>query len=637
MKSLSPSMKNKSKKNNISTIVPERPQKYISKNVSKKYIYKREKASDTDKVLQNNKLSKNYIFSPIHIKQKEKSLSKYIINNNNSTDLKRPLEMRENMNIDYEQYQKQNLHMKHPSLGNLNYLNNLTSSKNDSNILNNQNYYLLERKNGFMENTNRSFGNFNTNKWKCPQCGNVNSNFNYLCNNCNMPNTSLPNDTLISNPRNNSTGKNIKSFNINNNIINNSFNNNSINNSSNNIFTKSINNNTIMKKQILKKTKTKSDLNSKNSNQNPNNVLSPYYSNVGFNTIRPNKNSNYFYNDPNVSNISRINNINNSISNSSNLLDTERDSNITHLYSYSNYLANELKTSNDANIKLLENYQNTENEYKNNFEQNDLIKKKIKILKEKEEQLDKINAQLENSLNYIHKKLGNKNMDISENNNIIKSFIENDEKNLEEIKSSIKKCNEEYEKLNENIKKNKDIINQMKTKIGELSEEKNESENDMNSKLKQKINEICEIKNDIEQYTKEIKEQNKKFNILEKDNKLLEQKIKMIKAKINEEEINNKKDTNENKVANNTNTLIDKETKEKNKYLKNKEQNSKLMQLLEELNNQDNDEINSDKLKEIYLNLEKDNLIDIMNREDEEEGEGHIIDFIDEYINSLIN
>ena len=38
------------------------------------------------------------------------------------------------MNIDYEQYQKQNLHMKHPSLGNLNYLNNLTSSKNDSNI-----------------------------------------------------------------------------------------------------------------------------------------------------------------------------------------------------------------------------------------------------------------------------------------------------------------------------------------------------------------------------------------------------------------------------------------------------------------------------------------------------------------------
>ena len=159
----------------------------------------------------------------------------------------------------------------------------------------------------------------------------------------------------------------------------------------------------------------------------------------------------------------------------------------------------------------------------------------------------------------------------------------------------------------------------------------------MNSKLKQKIDEICEIKNDIEQYTKEIKEQNKKFNILEKDNKLLEQKIKMIKAKIYEEEINNKKDTNENKVANNTNTSIDKETKEKNKYLKNKEQNSKLMQLLEELNNQDNDEINSDKLKEIYLNLEKDNLIDIMNREDEEEGEGHIIDFIDEYINSLIN
>ena len=481
MKSKNSTIKKKTQKPNTSVIVPEKSQKYISKNISKKYIYKKEKAADTDKILQNNKLSKNYIFSPIHTKHRDRLIKKNSIN----SDLRRPPEMREDVNIDYEKYHQQTLHTKHPSLGSLNFMNNIPTSPTLKKNELNQSYYILERKNGFMANNNRSVDNLISNKWKCPQCGNVNSNFNYLCNNCNMPNTSLPNDTLNINQKNNSTGKNIKALNIDNNsIINNSFN----SNLSGNIFSKSINN-TVMKKQILKKNNTKSDLTIKNNN---NIVSSPYYSNVGFNTIRPNKNNtNYFYNEP----------INNSINNSSNFYETERDSNITHLYSYSNYLANELKTSNDANIKLMENYQNNENEYKNIYEQNDLIKKKIKVLREKENQLDKINEQLQKSLQFIHNKFENK----SDNNYILNSLIENGEKNLEDIDSKINKYNEENEKLSEKLKENKKLINDMKKRIEELSEKNN---NDININLKQKIQYLIEIKNNIEKYSKELKAEN---------------------------------------------------------------------------------------------------------------------------------
>ena len=481
MKSKNSTIKKKTQKPNTSVIVPEKSQKYISKNISKKYIYKKEKAADTDKILQNNKLSKNYIFSPIHTKHRDRLIKKNSIN----SDLRRPPEMREDVNIDYEKYHQQTLHTKHPSLGSLNFMNNIPTSPTLKKNELNQSYYILERKNGFMANNNRSVDNLISNKWKCPQCGNVNSNFNYLCNNCNMPNTSLPNDTLNINQKNNSTGKNIKALNIDNNsIINNSFN----SNLSGNIFSKSINN-TVMKKQILKKNNTKSDLTIKNNN---NIVSSPYYSNVGFNTIRPNKNNtNYFYNEP----------INNSINNSSNFYETERDSNITHLYSYSNYLANELKTSNDANIKLMENYQNNENEYKTIYEQNDLIKKKIKVLREKENQLDKINEQLQKSLQFIHNKFENK----SDNNYILNSLIENGEKNLEDIDSKINKYNEENEKLSEKLKENKKLINDMKKRIEELSEKNN---NDININLKQKIQYLIEIKNNIEKYSKELKAEN---------------------------------------------------------------------------------------------------------------------------------
>jgi len=304
--------------------------------------------------------------------------------------------MREDVNIDYEKYQQQSIHSKHPSVGNLNFLKNIPTSPTINQNSMNQSYYLLERKNGFMSNSNRSVDNLITNKWKCPQCGNVNSNFNYLCNNCNMPNSTLnQSNSILVNQRNKSTGKNLESFSLDKNLLNNSFNNNSINNTSHNLFSKSINDNTIMKKQFLKKNSMNASLASTISNYNSINNISPYYSHTGFNTIRNNKNNNYFYSGTNV-------NLNTNNSNS--IFDNERESNITHLYSYSNYLANELKTSNDTKLKLLENYQTNESEYNNNYQQNDLIKKKIKILKEKENQLDKINEQLEKSLSYIREK-----------------------------------------------------------------------------------------------------------------------------------------------------------------------------------------------------------------------------------------
>ena len=490
MKSSAISIKKKTlkQKPNISTTIQEKPKKYVSKNPIKKYIYKKEKATDTEKVLQNNKLSKNYFFSPVHIKKSDKDYK-----NNINSDFRRPPEMREDVSIDYEKYQQQTSHMKTSSLIDFNFLNNtnnknLTTSPSHTPNLMNQSHFLLERKNDFMENPNRSLNDLITKKWKCPQCGNVNSNFNYLCNNCNMPNNHFQNETLNTNQRNNSAGKNMNLINFDNNIGNKTIKNKI---SSNNIFTKSLNN-TIIKKQPLKKTKTKNDLTNKNNN-NP--ITSPFYSNIGFNTIRPNKNNaNYFYNEPN--------NINNSL----NFFETDRDSNITHLYSYSNYLANELKTSNDANAKLMENYQNNENEYKNIYEQNDLIKKKIKILKEKENQLNKINDQLQKSLQFIRKKFGFKN---NNNNYEINTLIENNQKNFEDINSKINKYKQENEKLNKKLEENKDIINKMKIKIGELSEEKNNY--DINIKLNEKIEDIKEIKNNIEQYIKDIQKQNQTF------------------------------------------------------------------------------------------------------------------------------
>ena len=440
-------IKSKSPKASLSNIAARKPKKYLNKNLSKKYIYKKEKAADTDKVLQNNKISKNVVLSPIYNKGKESPKAKYILNNSNC-DLRKGLEIRDDVNIDYDQYQsQQSSYVNSHSIANFNPL-----AMNSSLV--NQSYFMMDKKNAYITNTNR------TNKWKCTQCGNVNSNFNYLCNNCNMPNTSLnKNNSILVNQRNNSTGKNLEAICLDKNKINNSFNNNSINsNSSHNLFSKNINNN-IMKKQLIKNT-TNANLTSNISNYSTTNLLSPFYSNMGFNTIRNNNNnSNFFYSGSNANM-----NLNNSMS-SNNVLEGERDSNISHLYSYTNYLANELKSSNDTNIKLLENYQNNESEYNNNYQQNDLIKKKIKILKDKENQLDKINEQLQKSLTFIQGKNGDKNLDSKEGSYAIKSII--GLSNFEDFKSQINQFNEENEKLSDKLKENKNTIIKLKTKIGE--------------------------------------------------------------------------------------------------------------------------------------------------------------------------
>ena len=621
--------KSKSPKPNVSGKGIGRPKNYLNKNMSKKYIYKKEKAIDTDKVLQNNKISKNIVLSPVNNKEKDLLKSKNVLNNSNC-DLRRGLEIRDDVNIDYEKYQQQSFYLNNPTMSNYNSINSINNSLNRS-------FFLMNKNNGYLANTNKN------NKWKCSHCGNVNSNFNYYCNNCNIPNTSLNqnnnNNSILGNQRNKSTGKNMESMTLDKNILNNSFNSNSINNSSHNLLSKSINNNSIMKRQLLKKNSTNanltsnlgSNLTSTITNYNStNNLLSPFINNVGYNTIRANKNNNnYFY--------SGAGNIN---------VDNEIDhDNISQLYTYSNYLANELKTSNDTNLKLLENYQTNESEYNNNYQQNDVIKKKIKILKEKESQLDKINEQLQKSLSFIKQKNNNKNINETEGNNgIIQTLIGH--QNIDEFKSQIKVFNEENEKLSDKLKENKDTIIKLKAKIDELSDDKKNTKSIEISKKNQKINNIKDIKEKINKCSEEIKEQNEKYNTLYNENKILEQKINALKKQIGEGENNNN---------NNNNTINNEEIKtkqilsipismnntievEKDKYLKNKEKNNQLIQFFDELKNLKNKKTGRrktkyNKLKEIYSNINKKSLIELMNNGDKKEKE--LIEIIDEYMNLL--
>ena len=464
-------IKSRSPKSKISNMGGGRSKNYLNKNLHKKYIYKKEKAIDTDKVLQNNKISKNLVFSPTYKKGNNGIKYKNILNNSNS-DLRRGIEIRDDVNIDYEQYQQQ--------------INNVTISNynpiiNNSNMMN-QSFFVMSKKNGYLTSNNRE------NKWKCSKCGNVNSNFNFLCNNCNLPNNSLDqNSSLIVNQRSGSTGKTIEAIGLDNNLINNSFNNsfnnnsfnnnsfnnnsfnNNINNSSSNLLSKSINN-SVIKKQFLRKNNTNNNLKALTSNNNysTNNLLSPYYSNIDYNSIRnKNKNNNnYFYSGGNKTNDNQ--------NNSNNDFETERDNNTTQLYSYSNYLVNELKSSNDSNEKLLENYQNNESEYNNNYQQNESIIKKIKSLREKENQLDKVNEQLQASLSYIKEKLNDKNIE-DQDGGMIRAIFNDSDFDLNEFKSKIKELTEENEKLSDKLKGNKDIIIKLKTKIGELSDDKIQS------------------------------------------------------------------------------------------------------------------------------------------------------------------
>ena len=612
--------KSKSPKQNLSNITVRKPKKYLNKNLSKKYIYKKEKAADTDKILQNNKISKNIVFSPVYDKRNESPKSKLILNNSNNDDLRRGLEIRDDMNIDYDKYQQQSSYLNSPSITNYNHPNI------NSNLVDKSYNMMMNYKNGYMPNTNR------INKWKCSQCGNVNSIFNYLCNNCNMPNTSSDqNNSILVNQRNNSTGKNLDAVSLDKNLINNSFNSNPINISSYNLFSHNVNNN-IMKKQLLKKKFTNVNLTS-NINNSSNNLLNPFYNNLGFNTIKNNKN-NYFYNSQNIDI-----NPNNSIS-SNNILDPERDSNIIHLYSYSNYLANELKSSNDTNLKLLENYQNNENEYNNNYKQNDIIKKKIKILKDKENQLDKINEQLKKGLSYIQEKNECENLDNNEGNYSIKSII--GLKSGDEFKTQINRITEENDKLTEKLKENKDTIINLKESIGILSDdktncnatktnqEKNQIKNLKLKELKEKINKCCE----------EIEKQNQDYKTLDSQNKDLEQKLKLLKNQLNSDNKENiNKNSNEIKSVKQIKyypiTINYDNENEKDKYMSKKEQNNQLTNFLNELNKiNNNTSKNKNKnniLKKIYLNLNKNSLKEAINNEDNQ----NIIGIIETYMNLL--
>jgi len=632
-------IKSRSPKSNISNMGGGRAKNYLNKNLHKKYIYKKEKAIDTDKVLQNNKISKNLVFSPTYKKGNNGIKYKNILNNSNS-DLRRGIEIRDDVNIDYEQYQQQ--------------INNVTISNynpiiNNSNMMN-QSFFVMSKKNGYLTSSN--------NKWKCSKCGNVNSNFNFLCNNCNMPNNSLDqNSSLIVNQRSGSTGKTIEAIGLDNNLINSSFNNsfnnnsfnnnsfnnnsfnNNINNSSQNLLSKSINN-SVIKKQFLRKNNTNNNLKTLTSNNNysTNNLLSPYYSNIDYNSIRnKNKNNNnFFYSGGNKTNDNQ-----NDIISSNNAFETERDNNITHLYSYSNYLVNELKSSNDTNEQLLENYQNNESEYNNNYQQNDSIKKKIKSLREKENQLEKVNEQLQASLSYIKEKINDKNVE-DQDGGMIRAIFNDSDFNLSEFKSKIKELTEENEKLSDKLKGNKDIIIKLKTRIGELSDDKKVKNLDINNNKKKQNTALIQDK--INQYIGDIKEQNQEYNKLDNENRIMEQKIKLLKKQLEDEEknniINKSINMNENNkyktinsVSINNNNDAQIET-DKDIYLKTKEKNNKLAQFVEELNKLKDNKNYKNKSK--AYNMDEKHLMEMLNVDEENNNEEkEIMDFIRDYLNLL--
>ena len=632
-------IKSRSPKSNISNMGGGRAKNYLNKNLHKKYIYKKEKAIDTDKVLQNNKISKNLVFSPTYKKGNNGIKYKNILNNSNS-DLRRGIEIRDDVNIDYEQYQQK--------------INNVTISNynpiiNNSNMMN-QSFFVMSKKNGYLTSSN--------NKWKCSKCGNVNSNFNFLCNNCNMPNNSLDqNSSLIVNQRSGSTGKTIEAIGLDNNLINSSFNNsfnnnsfnnnsfnnnsfnNNINNSSQNLLSKSINN-SVIKKQFLRKNNTNNNLKTLTSNNNysTNNLLSPYYSNIDYNSIRnKNKNNNnFFYSGGNKTNDNQ-----NDIISSNNAFETERDNNITHLYSYSNYLLNELKSSNDTNTKLLENYENNESEYNSNYQQNDSIKKKIKSLREKENQLEKVNEQLQASLSYIKEKINDKNIE-DQDGGMIRAIFNDSDFDLSEFKSKIKELTEENEKLSDKLKGNKDIIIKLKTRIGELSDDKKVKNLDINNNKKKQNTPL--IKDKINQYIGDIKDQNQEYNKLDNENRIMEQKIKLLKKQLEDEEKNNiinksismnenNKYKTINSVSINNNNDAQMET-DKDIYLKTKEKNNKLAQFVEELNKVKDNKNNKNKSNS--YNIDEKYLMEMLNVGGENNNEEkEIMDFISDYLNLL--
>ena len=291
-------------------------------------------------------------------------------------------------------------------------------------------------------------------------------------------------------------------------------------------------------------------------------------------------------------------------------------------------MSSELKSSNNTKEKLLENNQNNEKELNNYTNQNDLIKKKIKLLKEKEEQLDKINEQLKKSLSFITGKYDNK----FNNNYILKSLT--GEQNINEIQNKIKEFNKENEILTDKLKENKNIIINLKKKIGEMTDsKKNSRKNSININYNQNnsnnIIKLKDLKEKINEHIKDIKKQNNEYITLEDKNKVLEKRIQTLKKQIKDDENNNLNKINTKIISkNNNDNYIEKE-----KYIKIKEKNNDLQKLLEQLNKVQNNK--EDKLKEILFKINNNNLLEIINDEDKEEKE--MIDYINKNMNLLLN
>jgi len=449
-----------------------KPKKYLQKNYSKKYIYKKEKVMDNRIIINKNNLS------PINIKKKEE-YKKHILNNSDY-DLKRALEIRDELNKNYEQYQ-QSFYIKNPNISNFN------SYTNNSSMLN-QSYYL----------NNLTNSNIINNRWKCSGCGNVNSNFNFLCNNCNMPNTSFEQNKLIFKQKN--LSKNIE---VNEKIKINK-------NNSQNILSKNINNNIILRKNFLKNNNDNNEISSpfyRNISKKENNCLYKYSNNNKYNDNE--YNSNCQQNDSlkqRIDNLkekeNQLKKINSQLENTLAFIqeklkneNMDKESSIIK-YIFGTKNIGELILNSNELIKENENLNNELKENKNKIKKlkseiaeytniTEDKNKKIKLKKIKEIK-EKINNYIEDikHQNDIYKQLNNDNKKLEKKLEAIVNKINED--NNEENKENINKENINKKKIiyysleKDNYLKIKENNNQLLEFFDELNKERNNLQNNKN-------------------------------------------------------------------------------------------------------------------------------------------------------------
>ena len=470
-----------------------KPKKYLKKNYSKKYIYKKEKVMDKRIIINKNNLS------PLNIKGKE--VKKQILNNSDY-DLKRALEIRDELNKNYEQYQ-QSFYIKNPNLTNFN------SYTNNSSLLN-QSYYL----------NNLTNSNIINNRWKCSGCGNVNSNFNYLCNNCNLPNNSFEQNNLLFKQKN--LSKNIE--------INEK---NEIKNNPQNIFTKSINNNIILRKNFLK-----------NNNDDNNEISNPFYSNITNknclhkidysnnnldNEKKENKYNDIEYNNNCQQNDSLKQRIENLREKEKQLKKINKQLEITLAF-IQEKLKNENMDKESSIIKnifggtknigellnsneLKKENENLNNELKESKDKIKKLKSEIVELTNITEDKNKKNIKLK-KIKEIKEKINNYIEDIKHQNEIYNQ-LNNDNRKLEKnLKAILNKYNEDKNDDNkENI--NKENINKKKIIYYSLEKDKYLKIKENNNQLFEFFDELNKVRNNL-QYNKNRNKSKKYFDNLKK-------------------------------------------------------------------------------------------------------------------------